>query len=299
MPIAVISNGEGPSILFSGGNHGDEYEGPITLLKLMRTLEPSRITGRVIVIPALNFPAVQAGTRVSPIDGLNMNRVFPGHRDGTVTSMIAHYVYTEILPLVDAVVDIHSGGKTMTLVPCAVVHELDDRAQMERTLSALKAFGAPLGLVLVELDSEGMLDTAVEQMGKIFISTELGGGGTVSTETVGIADRGIHNMLCHFDLLDEPLVSREQLGLAPTRLMRTPEDSFVVSDENGIYETLVDLGKEVEEDTPIGRVHFFETPERAPVEYRSRRSGMLVHRHTPGLVQRGDCIAIIATDYSA
>ncbi|MDH3688597.1 MAG: succinylglutamate desuccinylase/aspartoacylase family protein [Gammaproteobacteria bacterium] len=298
MPMIVIKNGNGPTILFTGGNHGDEYEGPIGLLKLVRRLEPSRINGRVIVIPALNFPAVQAGTRLSPIDGLNMNRVFPGRREGTVTSMIAHYVYTEVLPLADVVVDIHAGGKSMTLVPCAVIHELEDRAMMERTLAAMRVFGAPLGLVLVELDSDGMLDTAVEEMGKVFISAELGGGGTVTTETVATADRGIHNMLSHFGVLNEPLITREELGLTPTRVMHTPEgNSFVVSDETGIYENLVDLGAEVSIGTPIGRVHFFETPEREHVEYKAERSGTLVCRYTPGLIKRGDCVGVIANDY--
>jgi len=78
--IAVIKNGEGPTAVLFGGNHGDEYEGPTALMKLARRLTPDQITGRVIIVPALNPPAVQAGTRHSPIDGCNMNRAFPGHR---------------------------------------------------------------------------------------------------------------------------------------------------------------------------------------------------------------------------
>ncbi|MDX1529607.1 MAG: succinylglutamate desuccinylase/aspartoacylase family protein, partial [Gammaproteobacteria bacterium] len=58
MPIAVISNGDGPTVLFTGGNHGDEYEGPIAIMKLARELEAGAVEGRVILIPALNFPAV-------------------------------------------------------------------------------------------------------------------------------------------------------------------------------------------------------------------------------------------------
>ena len=72
LPIVSIRSGAGPTVAFTGGNHGDEYEGPIALLKLARALAPSQISGRVIVIPALNFPAVMGGTRVSPIDGVNL-----------------------------------------------------------------------------------------------------------------------------------------------------------------------------------------------------------------------------------
>ena len=85
MPISVIRNGEGPTLLFSGGNHGDEYEGPVALMKLMRELDAAEIQGRIIVIPGLNYPAFLAGKRLSPIDGKNMNRLFPGKYDGTIT----------------------------------------------------------------------------------------------------------------------------------------------------------------------------------------------------------------------
>jgi len=294
LPIVVVAGGSGPTVLLTGGSHGDEYEGPIALIKLARDLDPARLAGRVIILPALNLPAVKAGTRLSPIDGANMNRAFPGSRDGTITSMIAHFVYTEILPRADVVLDIHSGGKTLDFVPCSIMHELEDRGQMERTLGALKAFGAPVGLVLVELDNEGMFDTAAESMGKTFISTELGGGGTVSTETVRLTDAGVRNVLRHFGVLDG-----EDAGPPPnSRLMRTPDRAFVSAVDSGIYEPLADLGSEVEEGQPIGRILFYERPDREPVLHRAPCAGMIVSRHFPGIAQMGDCLAVIGVDYA-
>ena len=76
IPICVIRNGNGPTALFTGGNHGDEYEGPVALLKLIRALKPEAIQGRVIVMPALNLPALLAGNRVSPVDWKNMSLSF-------------------------------------------------------------------------------------------------------------------------------------------------------------------------------------------------------------------------------
>ena len=70
-------------VLLTGGVHGDEYEGPIALAKLIRALDLSKLSGRLIVVPAVNYPAFLAGTRTSPIDGVNLNRTFPGRRDGT------------------------------------------------------------------------------------------------------------------------------------------------------------------------------------------------------------------------
>ncbi|SVD95457.1 uncharacterized protein METZ01_LOCUS448311, partial [marine metagenome] len=66
IPVAMVRNGMGPRVLLTAGNHGDEYEGQVVLTRLTQELQADEITGTVIVIPALNLPAVLAATRVSP-----------------------------------------------------------------------------------------------------------------------------------------------------------------------------------------------------------------------------------------
>jgi len=83
IPIAVVKRGQGPTALLTGANHGDEYEGPIALFNLANELDLAQITGRIITVPAMNYPAFRAGTRTSPIDKGNLHRVFPGRADGT------------------------------------------------------------------------------------------------------------------------------------------------------------------------------------------------------------------------
>ena len=82
IPIAVVKRGDGPTALLTGGNHGDEYEGPIALFDLARALRAEDVTGRIIIAPAMNYPAFCAGARTSPIDKGNLNRAFPGRPDG-------------------------------------------------------------------------------------------------------------------------------------------------------------------------------------------------------------------------
>jgi N2-acetyl-L-2,4-diaminobutanoate deacetylase len=300
LPVVVIRNGEGPTVLFTGGNHGDEYEGPIALLKLARELDHGRLAGRVILLPTLNLPAVRVGRRTSPLDGGNMNRSFPGSARGGVTAMIAHYVYTELLPLADVVVDLHSGGRTLDFVPSAIMHELADRSRMDRTLEALHAFGAPVGLVLLELDREGLLDTAVEELGKIFLSTELGGGGSARASTVAIAERGARNVLRHFGLLDERVEERVAAGEPPMRLLHTPAtDSYVIAQDHGLFEMALELGSPVSEGDVVGRIHYYEDPARPPLEQVARRSGVVLARHFPGLIHKGDCLAVIGEPYGS
>ena len=140
IPITVIRNGEGPTALLTGGNHGDEYEGPIALFDLARTLKAEDVSGTVIIVPAMNYPAFRAGTRTSPIDKGNMNRSFPGRPDGTVTEKIADYFQRELLPLADIVLDFHSGGKTLDFLPFCAAHILPDKAQEARLSRRSTAF---------------------------------------------------------------------------------------------------------------------------------------------------------------
>src|SRR3546814_21126683 len=78
-------------------------------MKLMRRMPGLQVSGKLIVIPGLNFPALLNGSRTSPIDKGNLNRVFPGKRNGSLTEMIAHYVDTVLFPMADFVFDIHAG----------------------------------------------------------------------------------------------------------------------------------------------------------------------------------------------
>jgi len=293
LPVTVIKNGDGPTVLFTGANHGDEYEGPIALTKLRATLEASDVQGRVIIVPALNLPAFRAGKRTSPIDGGNMNRAFPGKADGTITEMIAHFITTRFITEADIVVDIHAGGRSMNLLPMSIIHDLPDTDQMASTLAALRAFGAPYGMVLTELDAQGMIDTVVEDMGKVFVSTELGGAASSSVETIEIAERGVMNILKHANVVAGSLEVP-----TPSHLIHTPTgDAFITSNTDGLFEICVELGAHVQGGDLIARVHYLEDPDRAPTLMTTKQSGLVVCRHVPGLISRGDCAAVIAEDW--
>ena len=289
IPVTVIKNDVGPTVIFTGANHGDEYEGPIALWWLSNELKSKDIRGRVIIVPAMNYPAFKAGKRTSSIDGGNMNRAFPGRPDGTITEIIADYFNRVLLPMADYVVDLHSGGKTLDFVPFACAHVLEDKHQQARCIAAMEAFNAPYSLMLLELDSAKMYDTAAEKMGKVFIGTELGGGGSASATTVAIAKRGILNLLKHAGILSgEP-------ERGPSISLVTPDhSSFVTSEHSGLLEMCVDLGSDVKNGEVIALVHDIERTGTQPVEYKATIDGVLAGRHYPSLTQPGDNLAVIA-----
>ena len=290
IPICVVRNGDGPTALFFGGNHGDEYEGPIALYDLARLLKPVDITGRVIIVPALNYPAFRAAKRTSPIDGGNMNRIFPGSPDGGITEKIADFVTRGLLPLADVVLDIHSGGKTLDFVPFAAAHFLADKEQQARCMAAAEAFGAPFAVRMREIDAAGMLDTSAEALGKTFVTTELAGGGTATPETAAIARHGVRNLLKHAGILDDAPERQE------TRWLTMEEaGTFAASPADGLVDYALALGDEVRRGEPVARIIPHGSTGAAPVTVTAPGDGLLIGRHFPGLVQTGDCVAVVGS----
>jgi N-alpha-acetyl-L-2,4-diaminobutyrate deacetylase len=293
IPVAVVKNGEGPTALLTGANHGDEYEGPVALLDLARSLDPGALRGRVIVVPMMNYPAFRAGRRTSPIDRGNLNRAFPGRPDGTVTEKIADYFQRTLLPMADVVLDIHAGGKTLDFVPFAAAHLLDDKAQQARCVAAMEAFNAPYSMMLKEIVSAGMYDTAAEALGKVFVSTELGGGGSSTARSAAIAKRGVANLLRHAGVLTSAGAGEPETG--PSQHLDMPsDDCFLTSETSGLLEMCIDLGETVDEGQVLARVHDVDRTGTEPIAYRARIGGLLAGRHFPGLIAPGDCLAVVA-----
>lgn len=288
IPVTVFQNGDGPTALLTGANHGDEYEGPVALLNLISTISLSDVRGRIIVVPMMNYPAFRAATRTSPIDNANMNRVFPGDPGGTITEKIADYFQRYLLPMSDYVLDIHSGGKTLEFVPFACAHRLEDKLQEAKCIEAMQAFNAPYSLMLTEMDAVGMYDTAAESQGKVFVSTELGGGGSVSARTAQIAKKGVRNFLIHAGVL----AGEMELDTS-TELDMPSADCYLTSEHSGLFEPCVNLGEAVKEGDVVARIHHVELSGANAVDYKAKVSGLFTGRHFPGLIQPGDFICVI------
>lgn len=289
IPITVVRNGDGPCALLTGGNHGDEYEGPIALHDLAHKIQPNEINGTIIMLPSMNHPAFLAGTRVSPLDQGNMNRVFPGAPDGTPTQKIADYIQRYLLPMADIVLDFHSGGKTLDFLPFAASHVLEDKAQEARCRAARDAFNAPYSIEMREIDALGMYDDAAERMGKTFVTTELKGGGTATPETVEIAKKGLRNLLIHASIMDgTPSMGR-------TVHLSQPDDAcFHFAESSGLIDFQAALGDHIQSNQPLALIWQTAHSGHAPLVVPAQRGGILTTRHHSGLISPGDCLAVIS-----
>lgn len=294
IPIAVIANGAGPSVLLVAGNHGDEYEGQITLGRLIREVEPAQVSGRLIILPAANFPAARAGRRTSPIDGGNLNRVFPGDTSGSLTEQIAFHITEMLLPRADAVIDLHSGGSSLMYTPSALARRGGDT--WEKSLAMLRAFNAPHSYLVGKVGTwGGTLSDICAERGIPQIGTELGGGGHATPAAIRVAERGVAGVLRHLGVLD--LDWDRGAPATPTRFLDVGgHDYFVFAPDPGVFEPMAELGEDVRAGQLAGLLHQTEAPWRAPIPVHFLRDGMVLVKRWPGMTARGDCLFHLGTD---
>jgi predicted deacylase len=295
VPVAVIKNGEGPTVVLEGGNHGDEYEGPIVISELIRDLDPGEVQGRLILMPANNVHAVMAGRRTSPVDGLNFNRVFPGDPAGTITQQIAAFVTDEIFPRADAFLDLHSGGSSLQLSPSAIIEPTDDPALHRKNIAAARAFDAPLTVVIANLGDPRTATAAACRAGLITTGTEMAGGGTVTPEALAICRRGVRNVLAHLGVLPpDRAAPRRGDGL----ILELPgARAYVFATIDGIFEPFHANGRTVHAGEPAGRIHCTWDPARPPETLTYQADGILYGRRQPGRVRAGNCCLVVAAPY--
>lgn len=299
IPIIVVKNGKGPTVLLTGGVHGDEYEGQIAISRLAATLDPARVQGRVIMMPAVNMPAIMSDTRLSPIDGWDINRCFPGNPRGTFSQMLAHFLDSVILPHADISVDLHTAGHSGDSAPSTNMHYLPDPEMRKKTMAAAAAFGAPFNAVFGGVDEGATFTSCVERRGIISLGTELGGWGRVNIEGVRIGRRGIDNILKHMGVIEGTPETGQRDGSPATRHMQVREPSaYTFAPRTGLFEPTHNVGEEVVKGDVAGWMHFIEDVDTPARELYYGKSGVLWMGAGPGRVTRGDPVAVVMEDYS-
>lgn len=297
VPIVVLKNGTGPTLLLIAGNHGDEYEGQIALTRLARDLSCDDIQGRVILLAAANFPAAQAGTRTSPIDAGNLNRSFPGDARGTPTQMIAHYIEEVLMPMADVSVDLHSGGTSLYYPATLLRGQGHTPAETEQLLALQTAFDLPYAWVFQ--GGGGPNSTAPTAMGAanrkgvVSVMAELGGGGSVTPNILRQTERGLRRVLHTLEMLPDYTPDAAH----GTRELKVLGSLYAY--DSGILELLKNIGDDVTKDEIIALIHHPDTPWKAPEELRAPFSGVILCKRALGQVQRGDAICQIAQDITA
>jgi predicted deacylase len=291
IPVISLKGGAGPTVLITGGTHGDEFEGPAAMMRLVQKIDPRDLAGQVILLPALNAPAFAASSRVSPLDGANLNRAFPGDANAGPTAMIADFIEQVLLPRCDGAIDLHSGGKASFFAPSALATQTKNLDLRAANLVLAQAFGLPLIWELGENNDNRSLNSAAERAGVPMIATELGGGGGVDPEITNAAEKGLLRCLAHLGVL----------GAAPTlecprRVEIASAHHSIYAPAAGIFDRCFSAGQNVAVGAAAGQFHFVMEPERPSIEICFPADGLVLAHTCRGYVQRGELLALVAQD---
>ncbi len=299
IPVCRIRNSHGPSILLMAGNHGDEYEGELCLAKLIRRLDPGKMTGSVTILPTANMPAVMAARRCSPLDGGNLNRAFPGDPAGTPTSRLAHFLEKELFPRHDVIFDLHSGGTSMEHLLTALVERNADPARNRKAIDLMMALGIPHAFIADNGPHAPTSMGAASRAGSIGISGEFGGGGTVTVDSVAAAANAIDRLLMTLGVVVAPVLSNGLAAAASTQLLSLARHSQgIYATRRGWFEPAVRLGETVEEGQIAGWLHDFERLDETEQPLRFAEGGIVISRRLHTMCEAGDCLVQAAEPIS-
>ena len=284
-------------MLLTGGVHGDEYEGPIAVSRLAQALKPEQIQGRVIMMPAVNVPAVMNDTRLSPIDDRDLNRCFPGDPRGIVLGNAGAF-HGQRDPAARQRLGRPAHGRPFGELRSRPTCTIFPMPRCEKTMAAAAAFGAPFNVVFWGVDEGATLTSCVERREIISIGTELGGWGRVNVEGVRIGERGVRNMMKHFGIMQGKPETVQRDGSPATRHMMVKDAVLLHLCAARRLVRAAARGRRPGSRGRDARVScIYRGCRHAPPEVKYGASGTLWMAAGPGRVQRGDCVAVVMQDY--
>lgn len=298
VPMTVINGLKGSAeknVVAIGGTHGNEYEGQVAVKRLCWDLDPEEMSGRVILIPQLSESACVANLRESPLDRVNMNRAFPGNPRGTISYRISHFVKSLILPQVQVVLDIHSGGNEAIFPICTSFHPIPDLEQRAEIARVAQLFDTPFVMVYSSQMASGLLTDEAEAMGKVTIGGEFGFAESTNRRGTLHAYEGIKNVLRHYRLLPGEITKIDLSRPAPPRFIEAVDlEDYIPCPRNGIWEPAVDLGVDVQQGELLGRLHDFSDHSSDPLEVRAHRTGVVSMLHFGAQCRKGLTLYVIS-----
>jgi predicted deacylase len=252
IPVSVVHGARpGPVLALIAGTHGYEYTSIIALQRLLPRLDPSKMAGSAILVHMAGPPTFYGRRIYYGPDGKNLNRMYPGKSDGTISERIAEVITREVIAKSTHLADLHCGDGNESLRPYSYWMISDNPEVDEASRQMVLAFG--LDHIVIDRDrgrdpakSAYTAMTAILR-GKPAITTESGGMGLTDHASVSAQEAGALSLLAHLKILDAPSVRVEKaVWYDKAEVLRTPR--------TGIWQPVVDKMESVAAGALIGRV---------------------------------------------
>ena len=284
LPVNIlVGRADGPCLVLVAGIHGDESEGVLALMEFWSELDPARFTGRVVLVPVANPPAFAAHRRTSPLDGLDLNRIFPGKADGSPSERIAHRLFDSVLRHCDFLFSLHSWYSSGVVLP--YVEFKQNIGTARASLEAAKASG--FDLIRISEWSPGLMTRVVNEAGIPGMEAEIGGTGISTPENRDLYKARIRALMGHLGMTASPQHT------SPTRLV---DHVDLLAPDGGVLMITTRLGAEVAAGEKLAQIS--DLHKRPLAEVRSPSNGLVGAIRLAGSVQAGELVFRIFRDIS-
>jgi predicted deacylase len=292
IPISTIQGARpGPVLALIAGNHGYEYPPILALQKILKLIDAADLSGSLILVHTANMPSFLGRTvYFSPVDGKNLNRVYPGRQDGSVSERIAYAITTQVIEKADLVLDLHCGDGNEWLRPY-VYQTITGNAPIDQSLGRL---ALAFGIDHILLDRNRPTDpakslycsTTAITRGKPALTIESGGLGGCEPESVDRIVHGIQGVMREWQMTES--------GPAPiARPVYLDPSAVVTSPATGILYPLVAPDQVVEPGAILARVTDFFGQTIA--EISAPIGGVVLYVVATPPINRGQPVACIGT----
>ncbi len=250
LPMWLINGkGDGPTLVVTAGVHPAEYASIAAALELGRSLQPENLRGQVVVVPVMNIPAFTARSiYVCPLDGKNLNRVFPGNAQGTASEQIADWVFRNVISQANYYVDLHGGDLIEALVPFTIFFRSGNERVDKMSLEMAKIFGIHF---LVCSETPGSTFCAASRAGIPSILAESGGQGIWTSQHVADHTDGLNRLMRHLSMIPGGTPNPSPFTLLERFL-------WLRSEHNGFWYPAVDVNDNVKAGQNLGCVKNYE-----------------------------------------
>ena len=212
-PVVIINGtADGPVLCLTSGVHATEYAPIDAVMRIVQSLDPSTLRGAVIAVPVVNMRMFDSRTGfVSPLDGLNLNKVAPGRADGSASEILAGVLLDEVIGIANYHIDLHAGDLGEMLLPFAG-YALTGNRELDVQGEALARLYSPKLISLATPDgkippfADGICYAATRR-GIVSIFAESGGNGTLEASDVRVHIEGVTNVMRHLRMIDGEAVT--------------------------------------------------------------------------------------------
>ncbi|MDE0014709.1 MAG: succinylglutamate desuccinylase/aspartoacylase family protein [Candidatus Poribacteria bacterium] len=226
LPVVLI-NGRHPgkTLYIQAISDGDELNGIAVIHKILRTITPEQLHGKIIAVPIVNFHAFHAKQAFSPVDNRKMNRCFPGRRDGTSSERIAYHLFHQAVQQADYCLDLHQGGVQPMIDEVRV--RVDQKHTLHKAcLELARVFG--IGHILDQKGPKGQLAQAAPEVGIPTIDPELGGTHGWDAASIEKGVRGVRNVLQYYQFISgTPEIPEQQIVVKKFATLVSNEGGFI------------------------------------------------------------------------